>query len=333
MNVEVTGYIDACDDGTLLGWAARPGDPAPVTVEVLCDGVVLGSAIARLYREDLKAAGIGDGRHGFSFAVPSATRARGSYFLEARAAQSGTPLGNSPYGVLEDPARPFRGGGAALRRFVAAQYCAGEGLEIGALHRPMPLPDGARARYIDSFDTAELIRLWSPEVDGHDVIPVDIVTDATTLLGVPDAGADFIIASHVVEHLEDPIRCVFSLLRVIKPGGAAIVIIPDRRHTFDAKRPPTPGAHVLRDYYSGPGWSRRAHYEEWVTVVEGLSGDAARMRMEKLEADGYPIHFHVWTPAEFTVFLAEIAALSPVPFEIDLMKVSSPEGIWVLRRV
>jgi SAM-dependent methyltransferase len=332
MNVDVTGYIDACDDGTLLGWGARRDDPAPVTIEVLCDGAVLGVAIARLYRADLQAAGIGDGRHGFAFKVPPATRDRGRYVLQARDAQSGIELGNSPFTVREDLAHPFRAGGAQLRRFVAAQYCAGEGLEIGALHRPMPLPDGARARYIDSFDTAALIRLWSPEVDGHDVVPVDIVTDATSLAGVPDAAADFIIASHVVEHLEDPIRCVFSLLRVIKPGGVAIVIMPDRRHTFDAKRPPTPGAHVLRDYYSGPDWSRRAHYEEWVTVVEGLSGEAAQTRIEKLETERYPIHFHVWSPGEFTVFLNEIAALSPVPFEVDLTKVNPPEGIWVLRR-
>ena len=74
----------------------------------------------------------------------------------------------------------------------------------------MPLPEGARARYIDSFTTAELIRLWSPEVDGHQVMPVDIVTDATTLTEVPDASVDFIIASHVVEHLENPVRCVLT---------------------------------------------------------------------------------------------------------------------------
>src|SRR5204863_1762312 len=97
MSLDVTGYIDACDDGTLLGWAARPGDPAPVTIEVLCDGAVLGLAIARLFREDLRAAGIAEGRHGFAFSVPPATRARGRYVLEARERESGTTLGNSPF--------------------------------------------------------------------------------------------------------------------------------------------------------------------------------------------------------------------------------------------
>src|SRR5437868_5250688 len=111
MSAEVTGYVDACDDGTLLGWAARPGDAAPVTIEVLCDGVSLGVSTARIYREDLKAAGIGDGRHGFAFTVPGSTRARGRYVLEAREPRSGTALGNSPFAVHEDPARPFRAGG------------------------------------------------------------------------------------------------------------------------------------------------------------------------------------------------------------------------------
>jgi SAM-dependent methyltransferase len=332
-NTEVTGYVDACDDGTLLGWASRGGDPAPVTIEVLSDGIPLGVATAGLYRADLQAAGIGDGRHGFAFIVPPATRSRGHYVLQARERETGFELVNSPLAVHENPALPFRAGGGQLRRFIAAQYCRGEGLEIGALHRPMPLPEGATARYIDSFSTAELVRLWSPEVDGHEVVPVDIVADATNLAGVPDASVDFIIASHVVEHLEDPVRCVFNLLRVIRPGGAALIVMPDRRHTFDANRPPTPVDHLVRDYCAGPLWSRRGHYEEWVTVVEHLHGEAARLRREKLEAEAYPIHFHVWQPSEFTHFLGEIQVLSPVPFEIDLAKVNPPEGIWVLRRV
>jgi hypothetical protein len=43
----------------------------PVPVEVVVDGVVLGSTLANRYRADLATAGYGHGRHGFEFRFPA----------------------------------------------------------------------------------------------------------------------------------------------------------------------------------------------------------------------------------------------------------------------
>lgn len=327
---DIIGYLDACDDGLVTGWAARLNEPQPVTVGIAVNGTTVGTALAALFREDLRSAGIGDGRHGFQFEIPPSLR-QPAYEVSAFEQSTATPLGRSPLAVREEPRRVLHG--ARLRRFLGEQYFEGEGLEIGALHRPMPLPEGVRVTYADSFPTDVLVSLWSPEVDGHTVVPVDLVTDATTLSGVGDAAYDFVIASHVVEHLENPIASVLNLVRVTKPGGCIFLAIPDRRCTFDAKRPATPVAHVLEDYRGSPERSRRAHYAEWVRLVEGLAGDAADARARALERDRYPIHFHVWQPSEFTTLLEEIRGHSTVPFEVDLYKANPPEGIWVLRRV
>lgn len=324
------GFVDAFDAGTLIGWAARPGDARPVTIEVLRDGRSLGTAVAFLYREDLKNAGIGDGRHGFEFQLPAGERVDGAVTLDVRDVESGAPLGHSPFTITDDPTRVL--GGARLRRFLADQYFTGHGLEIGALHRPMWVPDGVRMSYADSCTAEDLARLWSPEVDGHQVAPVDFVTDATTLHGVEDERFDFVIASHVVEHLEDPVRCLRNLARVTRPGGCVFLALPDRRATFDAPRPPTPIAHVLRDYLGDPAGSRRAHYTEWVALVEKLSGDAAARRVQDLESTRYPIHFHVWSPEEFSALLHELRGSVGLTLTVDLFKAHGPEGIWVLRR-
>ena len=231
--------------------------------------------------------------------------------------------------VDDDPSRVL--GGARLRRFLADQYFKGRGLEIGALHRPMWVPDGVRMSYADSFTTEELASLWSPEVDGHAIAAVDVVTDATTLQGVGDAEFDFVIASHVVEHLEDPIACLRNLARVVKPGGCVFLALPDRRQTFDAARPPTSIEHVMRDHCGHAEASRRGHYEEWVALAEKLSGDAAKARVRALESVRYPIHFHVWTPDEFSELLHELPAAVGLPLTIDLFKAHGAEGIWVLR--
>ena len=71
------GRVDALDHPVLRGWAQDPDRPeAPVCLEVLMDGVVAGRTLANLYRADLRAAGMGSGRHSFSFAVPAGTDAR-----------------------------------------------------------------------------------------------------------------------------------------------------------------------------------------------------------------------------------------------------------------
>jgi SAM-dependent methyltransferase len=322
------GYVDAFDDGTLIGWAARPGDARPVTIEVFRDGRSLGRAVACLYREDLKNAGIGDGRHGFEFRLPATESRVGVFALDVRDVESGTPLGQSPFTIAEDPARILAG--ARLRRFLADQYFTGRGLEIGALHRPMQVPGTVTVSYADSFTTEELIRMWSPEVDGHNVTPVDIVTDAATLDGIDDESFDFVIASHVVEHLEDPVRCLQNLTRVTKRGGCVFLALPDRRSSFDAPRVPTTLAHVLRDYCGDPAESRRAHYQEWVALVERLTGAEAAARIVDLESRRYPIHFHVWSVDEFSALLHELR--SAIGLTLDLFKTHGHEGIWILRR-
>ena len=141
MTVDVTGYIDACDDGTLLGWGARPGDPAPVTIEVLCDGAVLGTTIARMYREDLKAAGIGDGRR---LALRRAVRAEpGPICARSARAAVRNAAGNSLYRARGP--RALRAGGARSAGSSRPLTCAGEEMEIGAA--PAMPSTTARARH------------------------------------------------------------------------------------------------------------------------------------------------------------------------------------------
>jgi SAM-dependent methyltransferase len=326
----IQGFVDGCDDGLLTGWASRVGSAEPLTLEIACDGAALGSATAALFREDLLAAGIGQGRHGFEFEVPPEIRSRERYVLSVRDAESKQELGQSPIAIDERAAPPLEG--RRLRRVVAEQYLHGHGLEIGALHRPMPLPAGARVTYADSCSTEALKTLWAREVDGRQIVPIDIVTDAATLDGIDERSFDFVVASHVIEHLENPLAGLRHALRVLRPGGALFLAVPDRRATFDAARPATPAAHVIRDYCGGAAESRRAHYDEWVALVERLSGEEAVRRAADLESRRYPIHFHVWSPMEFMALLDAVEPFMPERFDVDFFKANGAEGAWVLRR-
>ncbi|HCG5122453.1 TPA: glycosyltransferase family 4 protein [Vibrio parahaemolyticus] len=59
------GNIEQCQAGTLLGWVASKRHAEPITVRVMANGKLIGRGIANLYREDLKAAGINEGKHAF----------------------------------------------------------------------------------------------------------------------------------------------------------------------------------------------------------------------------------------------------------------------------
>jgi hypothetical protein len=60
-------------------------------VDVVLDGRTLGSVAANDERQDLREAGIGDGRHGFAFPLPAATGSE-EELIEARAGRARVPL-------------------------------------------------------------------------------------------------------------------------------------------------------------------------------------------------------------------------------------------------
>lgn len=72
MKFTPVGRLDLIsDEGWVVGWAWCPEAPEHrVIIEVLADDTVIGSAVANLYREDVSAAGFGDGFYGFSVALP-----------------------------------------------------------------------------------------------------------------------------------------------------------------------------------------------------------------------------------------------------------------------
>jgi SAM-dependent methyltransferase len=213
---------------------------------------------------------------------------------------------------------------------IAKRYLQGSGLEIGALHRPLRLPTGATARYVDRMD-CDSLREHYPELSKYSLVNVDVIDDGETLGTQPDCSADFIIANHFIEHTEDPLGTLANHLRVLKPGGILYLAVPDRRRTFDSDRPPTPLEHVIQDHREGPAWSRPNHLEEWARLVDKVPTTEIPARVRALDESNYSIHFHVWTPAEFTTVL-EHARDDGLAFEIEKLQSNDHEFIAILRR-
>ena len=78
------GYLDRVSRTAVEGWAFTPDGDGPVRLAILANGVVVGQVTADRYRADLKAAGIGDGRHGFRFVLGQGFAGDLSHCIEVR---------------------------------------------------------------------------------------------------------------------------------------------------------------------------------------------------------------------------------------------------------
>lgn len=95
------------------------------------------------------------------------------------------------------------------------KYFVGFGLDVGAGGDPL-------SRYRPLFPRLDKVATF--DVPGADA---DFTGDGTTLAPLADFTFDFVHSSHCLEHIADPITALKNWLRVTKPGGHVIVIVPD----------------------------------------------------------------------------------------------------------
>ncbi|MFN8243102.1 MAG: class I SAM-dependent methyltransferase [Ferruginibacter sp.] len=105
--------------------------------------------------------------------------------------------------------------------------------------------------------------------------------DAVDMDIVPAATYDFLLSSHNLEHIANPLKAVAHWHRVLKPGGYIILILPDKRFTFDHKRPYTRFDHILSDYNQHMQENDLTHLEE----VLALSDNSYQWEAPKAEAE------------------------------------------------
>jgi SAM-dependent methyltransferase len=234
------------------------------------------------------------------------------------------------------------------RERIAAEWLAGEGLEIGAQANPLRVPAAAHVRYVDRLSREETLRMF-PHLATEEAVSPDYVTDGFTLEAIGDASQDFVIANHVLEHSPDPIHALRNWLRVLKRGGILYAAVPIAERCFDRGRELTSLQHLIEDFEvarrdgaEALHQRNRAHYEEWVAI-----GDANVRREEgrRILADyEYPtqvewamenrveIHFHTFTPESYATLLRHVGTMPDVRAQLESVHVSHLEVIAILRR-
>lgn len=147
------------------------------------------------------------------------------------------------------------------QKILAGLDLSGKGLEVGAGHNPIVTrADGYDIDTLDHTDQQSLIAKFAAHGwDTSRVQPVDYVWSGQRYFDlVKGKPFDWILASHVIEHVPDLIGFINQCSEILNATGILSLAIPDRRFTFDYYRPasgigPIIDAHVLRRTISSPG--------------------------------------------------------------------------------
>lgn len=236
---------------------------------------------------------------------------------------------------------------AVTRVDLAARHLRGAGLEIGALHAPLRVPDGVVVRYVDRLTRHESIRIF-PELDPAQIVEPDYVMDGFSLPEIDTGSQDFVIANHVLEHTPNPLAALAAWHRVLRPRGVIFAGVPLADRTFDRGRLITPPQHILMDWMERRDsaqvtQSDLPHYREWVAVslraISRQNGtplppfDAAeieRVACERL-AQSDEIHFHTFSCTAYRELLTQVVpALLPDLHLAELHECGGYEVVAVL---
>lgn len=224
-------------------------------------------------------------------------------------------------------------------------------LEIGALDRPVVSSGAAEVRYLDHLDTPGLKAKYGPDpaVDKDRIVDVRYVWNGGPVSAAVDDGRrfDVIVASHVFEHLCDPVGWLQDIRGLLADGGRIFLVLPDRRFTFDIARDDTtlsdwvgwhlrklrkPAPDQVFDHFSlvravsaERVW-RGAPAGEFETMYElRVAYDlAASVAADDRYVD---VHCSVFTPYGFVALCRGLGRLNLLPFTIEAFRPTRADQI------
>jgi SAM-dependent methyltransferase len=131
-----------------------------------------------------------------------------------------------------------------------------------------------------------------------DKVGRQFISEAADLSKIRDQSYDFLISSHCLEHIANPILAVKEWKRVVKRGGVVMLFLPNKAYNFDHRRAFTTFEHLLSDYEKGTRETDLTHLDEILEKhdysMDIHSGDPQKFRARSLDNfTNRCLHHHV----------------------------------------
>jgi SAM-dependent methyltransferase len=101
---------------------------------------------------------------------------------------------------------------------------------------------------------------------------IQFISEATDLSQIKSNRYDFLLSSNCLEHIANPLKALLEWKRVIRSGGALILVLPNKVSNFDHKRPFTKFEHILDDLRNETNEYDLTHLDE-ILALHDLSMD------------------------------------------------------------
>jgi SAM-dependent methyltransferase len=128
-----------------------------------------------------------------------------------------------------------------------------------------------------------------------------LVVEAGHPSGIVDQTYDFVAASHVLEHMANPLQALQEWKRIVKPSGMILLVLPHKANTFDHRRPFTTLDHIRADFESNVTEADLTHLEEILELhdidLDPPAGSQEQFRERCLQnLSKRAMHHHVFSP-------------------------------------
>jgi SAM-dependent methyltransferase len=139
------------------------------------------------------------------------------------------------------------------------------------------------------------------------------IFEATAMECLDSGAYDFVLSSHVLEHVANPILALSEWRRLLADDGTPVLLLPDKKYTFDHRRPVTTLEHLIADFKAGVTEDDLTHLPE-ILALHDLkrdpeAGDIGTFKGRSIRnVENRCMHHHVFD-AELAVKLVEYLGL------------------------